>query len=142
MKTLSAKPAEVRREWLLVDADGKTLGRLASEIALRLWGKHKPIFTPHVDAGDYIVVINAEKIRVTGSKRTDKTYYRHTGYPGGLKSSSFEEMIGSHPERVLGAAVKGMLPKNSLGQAMFKKLKIYAGSEHPHAAQQPLPVDL
>lgn len=141
MKTLSAKPAEVRREWLLVDANGKTLGRLATEIALRLRGKHKPIFTPHVDTGDYIVVVNAEKIRVTGNKRKDKVYYRHTGYPGGLRSTTFEEMIDKHPERVLGFAVKGMLPKNSLGQAMFGKLKIYAGPEHPHVAQQPLPVE-
>ena len=137
MTTVSAKPAEVRREWYLVDATEKTLGRLASEIAHRLRGKHKPEFTPHVDTGDYIVVINAEKVRVTGNKAKGKIYHSHTGYPGGLKSISFEKLIEKAPERVIQNAVKGMLPKGPLGRAMFKKLKIYAGEEHPHAAQQP-----
>lgn len=137
MKTYSAKAGEVTRDWFVVDAADKTLGRLASEIAHRLRGKHKPEFTPHVDTGDYIVVINAEKVRVTGAKATDKMYHRHTGYPGGLKSISFEKLVEKAPERVIQGAVKGMLPRNPLGRAMFKKLKVYAGSEHPHAAQQP-----
>ena len=137
MKTYSAKTGEVNQDWFVVDAADKTLGRLASEIAHRLRGKHKPEYTPHVDAGDYIVVINAEKIKVTGAKTTDKMYHRHTGYPGGLKSISFEKLIEKAPERVIQGAVKGMLPRNPLGRAMFKKLKVYAGSEHPHAAQQP-----
>jgi len=142
MKTFSAKPAEVKRDWYLVDASDKTLGRLATEIALRLRGKHKPEFTPHVDTGDYIVVINAEKINVTGNKRTDKIYHHHTGYIGNLKSISFDKLIDKAPERVLETAVKGMLPKNPLGRAMFRKLKVYAGSEHQHAAQQPQPLDI
>ena len=137
MKTFSAKPAEVKRDWFVVDADGKTLGRLASEIARRLRGKHKPEYTPHVDTGDYIVVINAEKIRVTGNKAKDKMYYKHTGYIGNMKSTNFTKMIQEHPERVLELAVKGMLPKNPLGRAMFKKMKVFAGSEHNHQAQQP-----
>jgi len=137
MKTFSAKPAEVQRDWLLVDADGKTLGRLASEIAHRLRGKHKAEFTPHVDTGDYIVVINAEKIRVTGTKTKDKLYHRHTGYPGGLRTLSFEKLLARAPERILQTAVKGMLPRNPLGRDMFRKLKVYAGPAHPHAAQQP-----
>lgn len=137
MKTFTAKPAEVRRDWFVVDAEGKTLGRLATEIARRLRGKHKAEYTPHVDTGDYIVVINAEKVRVTGKKATDKNYYRHTGYPGGLRTMSFEKLIDHAPERVLEIAVKGMLPKGPLGRAMHKKMKVYAGSEHPHAAQQP-----
>jgi len=137
MKTFSAKAEDVSRDWFVVDASDKTLGRLASEIAHRLRGKHKPEFTPHVDTGDYIVVINAEKIRVTGAKATDKMYHHHTGYPGGLKSMSFEKLIDKAPERVLQGAVKGMLPRNPLGRAMFKKLKVYAGTDHPHAAQQP-----
>lgn len=137
MKTFSAKAESVTRDWYVVDADGKTLGRLASEIAHRLRGKHKPEYTPHVDTGDYIVVINAEKIRVTGAKSTDKMYHHHTGYPGGLKSISFEKLIDKAPERVLQGAVKGMLPRNPLGRAMFKKLKVYAGEQHPHTAQQP-----
>ena len=140
--TVSAKPAEVRRDWYLVDADGKTLGRLASEIARRLKGKHKPIFTPHVDTGDYIVVVNAEKIRVTGNKLQDKMYHHHTGYVGHLKSISLEKQLAKAPERVLQAAVKGMLPKNALGRAMFKKLRVYAGTEHGHQAQQPQPLDI
>ncbi|MFD1383944.1 50S ribosomal protein L13 [Rhodanobacter aciditrophus] len=137
MKTFTAKPAEVRRDWFVVDAEGKTLGRLATEIARRLRGKHKAEYTPHVDTGDYIVVINAEKVRVTGNKAADKNYYRHTGYPGGLRSMSFEKLIDHAPERVLELAVKGMLPKGPLGRAMHKKMKVYAGTEHPHAAQQP-----
>jgi len=137
MGTFSAKAAEVKRDWFLVDADGKTLGRLASEIALRLRGKHKPVYTPHVDTGDYIVVINAEKIRVTGNKAKNKMYYKHTGYIGNLKSISFEKLIQKSPERVLETAVKGMLPKGPLGRDMYRKLKVYAGSEHNHDAQQP-----
>ena len=137
MKTFSAKAEQVQRDWYLVDAAEKTLGRLASEIAHRLRGKHKAEYTPHVDTGDYIVVINAEKIQVTGAKTTDKMYHHHTGYPGGLKSISFEKLIDKVPERVIQNAVKGMLPRNPLGRAMFKKLKVYAGDEHPHTAQQP-----
>ena len=142
MKTLSAKPAEVVRDWYLVDASGKTLGRLATEIARRLRGKHKPVYTPHVDTGDYIVVVNVEKIHVSGNKANDKMYYRHSGYPGGLKQANFSQMIERSPERVLELAVKGMLPKNPLGRAMFKKLKVYAGNGHRHAAQQPQPLDI
>jgi large subunit ribosomal protein L13 len=137
MKTYSAKAGEVNRDWFVVDAADRTLGRLAAEIAHRLRGKHKPEYTPHVDTGDYIVVINAEKVKVTGSKSTDKMYHHHTGYPGGLKSLSFEQQIEKAPERVIQGAVKGMLPRNPLGRAMFKKLKVYAGAEHPHSAQQP-----
>ena len=137
MKTFSAKAEDVRHDWFVVDASGKTLGRLASEIAHRLRGKHKAEYTPHVDTGDYIVVINAEKIHVTGAKATDKMYHHHTGFIGGIKSISFEKLIDKAPERVLQTAVKGMLPRNPLGRAMFKKLKVYAGEEHPHPAQQP-----
>ena len=137
MKTFSAKAEDVSRDWFVVDASDKNLGRLASEIAHRLRGKHKAEYTPHVDTGDYIVVINAEKVRVTGNKATGKIYHRHTGYPGGLKSMSFEKLIDRAPERVIQSAVKGMLPRNPLGRAMFKKLKVYAGNEHPHTAQQP-----
>lgn len=142
MGTFSAKAAEVKRDWFLVDADGKTLGRLASEIALRLRGKHKPVYTPHVDTGDYIVVINAEKIRVTGNKAKNKIYYKHTGYIGNLKSISFEKLIKKAPERVLETAVKGMLPKGPLGRDMYRKLKVYAGTEHKHDAQQPQPLEI
>jgi large subunit ribosomal protein L13 len=137
MKTFSAKAGEINHDWFVVDAADKTLGRLASEIAHRLRGKHKPEYTPNVDTGDYIVVINAEKVRVTGAKATDKIYHHHTGYPGGIKSMSFEKLIDKAPERVIQGAVKGMLPRNPLGRAMFRKLKVYAGPEHPHAAQQP-----
>lgn len=137
MKTYSAKPETVKREWFVVDAADQTLGRLATEVALRLKGKHKPEYTPHVDTGDYIVVINAEKIQVTGNKAKDKVYYHHTGYVGGIKSITFEKLIAEKPEQAIEKAVKGMLPKNPLGRAMFKKMKVYAGSEHPHAAQQP-----
>lgn len=142
MTTVSAKPAEVRRAWYLVDAEGKTLGRLATEIASRLRGKHKPQYTPHVDTGDYMVVVNAEKIRVTGNKRSDKMYYRHTGYIGNLKSRSLEQMLADHPERVIQFAVKGMLPRNPLGRAMLSKLKVYAGPEHRHQAQQPQALEI
>ena len=137
MKTFSAKPETVERDWFVVDATDKVLGRLAAEIATRLRGKHKPEYTPHVDTGDYIVVVNAEKVRVTGKKATDKIYHSHTGYPGGLKSISFEKLVDKAPERTIQSAVKGMLPKGPLGRAMFGKLKVYAGDEHPHAAQQP-----
>lgn len=137
MKTYSAKASDVRREWYLIDATDKVLGRLSVEIAKRLRGKHKPVFTPHVDTGDFIVVVNADKIRVTGNKAQDKMYYRHTGYPGGLYETNFKKMQERFPERALELAVKGMLPKGPLGYAMLKKLKVYAGSQHPHAAQQP-----
>ena len=137
MKTFSAKPAEVKRDWYVVDADGKTLGRLSTELARRLRGKHKAEYTPHVDTGDYIIVINADKVRVTGNKEKDKIYYKHTGYIGNMKSVSLGKLRQTHPERIIETAVKGMLPKNPLGRAMFKKLKVYAGAEHSHQAQQP-----
>ena len=137
MKTFSAKSHEVQRDWYIVDASGKVLGRVAAEIARRLRGKHKPEFTPHVDTGDYIVVVNADKLRVTGNKAKDKLYHRHTTYPGGIYTTSFEKMQARHPERVLQLAVKGMLPKGPLGYAMLRKMKVYAGAEHPHVAQQP-----
>ena len=137
MKTFSAKAHEVRRDWFVVDAADKTLGRLASEIARRLRGKHKPEYTPHVDTGDYIVVVNADKIRVTGNKANDKMYHHHTGYIGNMKSISFEKLQQKAPGRVLELAVKGMLPKNPLGRAMYRKLKIYPGPDHQHSAQQP-----
>jgi large subunit ribosomal protein L13 len=142
MKTFSAKAHEVRRDWFVVDAADKTLGRLASEIALRLRGKHKPEYTPHVDTGDYIVVVNADRIRVTGRKASDKMYHHHTGYIGNMKSISFEKLQQKAPGRVLELAVKGMLPKNPLGRAMYRKLKIYAGPEHQHAAQQPKALEI
>ena len=142
MKTFSAKPAEVKRDWYVIDATGKTLGRMATEIARRLRGKHKPEYTPHVDTGDYIVVVNAEKVQVTGNKFNDKMYYRHTGYPGGIKEASFAKMQESKPERIIEIAVKGMLPKNPLGRAMYRKLKVYSGAEHKHSAQQPKTLDI
>jgi large subunit ribosomal protein L13 len=142
MKTFSAKAESVERDWYVVDAEGKTLGRLATEVASRLRGKHKPEFTPHVDTGDYIVVVNAEKVAVTGDKATKKIYYSHTEYPGGIKDINFQQLINKAPERVIQSAVKGMLPRGPLGREMFRKLKIYAGSEHPHAAQQPQTLDL
>ena len=142
MKTFSAKPAEVRRDWYVVDATNKTLGRLSTEIASRLRGKHKPEFTPHVDTGDYIVVVNAEKIRVTGNKLKDKMYHHHTGYIGNLKSVPLDELLATQPERALEHAVKGMLPKGPLGRKMLSKLRVFAGPEHNHAAQQPIPLDL
>ena len=140
--TISTKPETVQQDWYIVDASGKTLGRLCSELARRLRGKHKPVYTPHVDTGDYIVVINAEKIGVTGKKLQDKMYYRFTGYVGNLKSESLGQALDAHPERVIETSVKGMLPKNPLGRAMFKKLKVYKGSEHPHTAQQPQVLDI
>lgn len=142
MKTFSAKSESVKHQWLLVDATDRTLGRIATEIAMRLRGKHKPEYTPHVDTGDYVVVVNAEKVKVTGQKESDKMYYRHSGYPGGIKSLSFSQMVEKAPERILHLAVKGMMPKNKLSQKMLGKLKIYAGDTHPHAAQQPIPLDI
>jgi len=142
MKTFSAKAEEVERDWYVVDAEGKALGRLATEIAHRLRGKHKPEYTPHVDTGDYIVVINAEKIGVTGNKEQDKMYYHHTGYIGNLKSISLGKLREKHPERIIQSAVKGMLPKNTLGRNMFKKMKVFVGAEHTHQAQQPKALEL
>ena len=142
MKTYSAKKETVKRNWYLVDATDKTLGRISTEIANRLRGKHKAEYTPHVDTGDYIVVVNAEKVKVSGNKTTDKMYYHHTGYPGGIKSISFDKLIDKAPERALESAVKGMMPKNKLSRAMLAKLKVYAGNEHPHSAQQPQPLEL
>lgn len=142
MKTFSAKPETVKRDWFVIDAEDKVLGRLATEIARRLRGKHKAEYTPHVDTGDYIVVINAEKVAVTGNKFKDKMYHRHTGYPGGLKSINFEKLQASKPEMIIEKAVKGMLPKNPLGRDMFRKLKVFAGSEHNHAAQQPTALEI
>jgi len=142
MRTESTKPAQVRREWYLVDAQGKTLGRLASELARRLRGKHKVAYTPHVDTGDYIVVVNAEKVRVTGNKLRNKLYHHHTGYIGSLKSISLGKLLDKAPERVIVHAVKGMLPRNPLGRAMLKKLRVYAGPQHRHQAQQPQPLDI
>ena len=136
-KTFTPRAGDIERQWFVVDAEGKTLGRLASQIAHILRGKHKPTYSPHMDLGDHIVVINAEKIRVTGRKADQKVYYRHTGYPGGLRTTTYEDMLGKHPERILRIAVKGMLPNNILGRQMFKKLRVYAGPEHEHAAQQP-----
>ena len=140
--TVFAKSGSVRGDWFVVDASDKTLGRLATQIAHRLKGKHKPIYSPHVDMGDHIVVLNAEKIHVTGRKLTDKIYYHHTGYIGGIKSIALEKLLKEHPERVIEIAVKGMLPKNTLGRQMFRKLHVFAGSEHPHTAQQPKPLEI
>ena len=142
MKTFSAKPAEVRRDWYVVDATGKTLGRLSTEIAHRLRGKHKPEYTPHIDTGDYIVVVNAEKVRVTGNKLKDKMYHHHTGFIGNLKSVSLGKLLDEHPERVIEKAVKGMLPRGPLGRQMYSKLRVFAGPEHTHAAQQPIPLEV
>lgn len=142
MKTVFAKPERVRRDWYLVDASGKTLGRLASEVAFRLCGKHKPEYTPHVDCGDHIIVINAEKVAVTGNKLRDKQYHQHSGYLGGLKTIALGKMLQEHPERAIEYAVKGMLPKTILGRQMFRKLHVFAGTAHPHTAQQPKPLDL
>ena len=142
MKTFSAKPQEVQSSWYLVNAEGQTLGRLASQIASRLRGKHKPEYTPHVDTGDYIVVVNAEKIRVTGRKLKDKIYYKHTGYIGNLKKESLEHLMQRAPEKALERAIKGMLPRNPLGRQMFKKLRVFSGTEHPHQAQQPVLLEL
>ena len=142
MKTFSAKPETVKRDWFVIDAENKVLGRLATEIARRLRGKHKAEYTPHVDTGDYIIVINADKIAVTGNKETDKQYHHHTGYPGGLKTISLDKQRIKAPERIIETAVKGMLPKNPLGRAMFRKLKVYAGAEHGHTAQQPQTLEI
>ena len=142
MKTFSAKPAEVRRDWYVVDATNKTLGRLSTEIAHRLRGKHKPEYTPHVDTGDYIVVVNAEKVRVTGNKLQDKMYHHHTGYVGNLKSVPLQKMLDEHPERVIEKAVKGMLPRGPLGRQRYSKLRVFVGPEHTHAAQQPIPLEV
>lgn len=140
--TYMAKPQNVERKWYVVDAEGKTLGRLASQVAAILRGKHKPTFTPHVDCGDYVIIVNAEKVRVTGKKETEKVYLRHSGYPGGQKAITFERMIQTHPTRVLELAIKGMLPHNRLGRRMYRKLKVYAGPDHPHAAQKPEKLEL
>ena len=142
MKTFSAKPAEVSRDWYVVDATGQTLGRLSTEIARRLRGKHKPVYTPHVDTGDYIVVINAEKVRVTGNKLKDKMYHHHPGYIGNLQSISLEKLLDAAPERVIEHSVKGMLPKGPLGRKMLSKLRVFAGPEHEHTAQQPIPLEM
>ena len=142
MRTFTGKAAEIERDWYVVDAEGQTLGRLASKIAPILRGKHKPIYTPHLDCGDFVIVINADKVRVTGRKLDQKIYYRHSGYPGGLKSITLREQLNRHPERVIEAAVRGMLPKNKLGRRMFKKLKVYASATHPHEAQKPKPLEL
>ncbi len=142
MKTVSMRAEDVRRSWYVVDAENQTLGRLATAIASRLRGKHKPEFTPHVDTGDYIIVVNADKVSVTGNKETGKIYYRHSGYPGGIKGTSLGRMRETHPERIIEKAVKGMLPRNPLGRAMFKQLKVYAGATHPHSAQQPETLEL
>jgi large subunit ribosomal protein L13 len=142
MKTVSAKKETVTRNWYVVDATGKTLGRLCTEIANRLRGKHKPEFTPHVDTGDYVVVVNAEKIVVTGKKATDKLYHHHSGYPGGIKSISFDKLLVKSPEMIIEKAVKGMMPKNKLSRAMLSKLKVYAGNDHPHSAQQPILLEI
>jgi len=142
VKTYTVRKGDIKREWYVVDAQGKTLGRLASEIAKILRGKHKPIYVPHLDCGDYVIVVNAEKVRVTGRKLDQKFYYRHSGYPGGLKSISLRDQLQKHPTRILEAAVRGMLPKNRLGRAIIKKLKVYAGGSHPHQAQQPKALEL
>lgn len=142
MRTFSARERDIEKKWYVVDAQGKTLGRLASEIVTILRGKHKPIYTPHIDCGDYVIVVNAEKVRVTGLKLDQKAYYRHSGYPGGLKTVTLRDQLKKFPERVIETAVKGMLPKNRLGRRMHKKLKVYAGPNHPHAAQKPQPLEL
>lgn len=141
-RTYSAKPTEVQRTWYVVDAEGKTLGRLATTVAATLRGKHKPTYTPHIDTGDFVVVVNADKIKVTGNKETQKVYYRHSNYPGGLKSETLKEMRERHPDRIIENAVKGMLPRTSLGKQQLTKLKIYAGAEHPHTAQNPVALEL
>jgi large subunit ribosomal protein L13 len=142
MKTFTPKPQDIQRDWYVVDAQDKILGRLATSIATRLRGKHKPEFAPHADNGDFVVVVNADKIRVTGNKLVDKKYYRHSGYPGGIKETALKDVLDRHPERVITMAVKGMLPRNRLGRALLKKLKVYAGAEHPHAAQNPQSLDI
>ncbi len=141
-KTYVPREADIERRWFVVDAEGQTLGRLASEIATVLRGKHKPIFTPHMDVGDYVIVVNAEKVKVTGAKNDQKTYYRHSGYPGGFRQTKFRDMIERHPERVIEKAVRGMIPHNVLGDQTLKKLRVYAGPNHPHVAQQPTPLEI
>lgn len=140
--TYSAKPSDIRRKWFVVDAEGMVLGRLASTVATVLRGKHKAMYTPSMDTGDFVIVVNADKVAVTGNKETQKVYYRHSGYPGGLKETSYEKMMAEHPERIVQNAVKGMLPHNRLGRAMAKKLHVYAGPEHPHGAQKPEPLEI
>lgn len=142
VKTYQAKPGEVEREWLLIDGTDQVLGRLATRVAQILRGKHKPQYTPHVDTGDFVIIINAEKVKLTGLKAAEKAYYRHSGYPGGLKRESYAQAMARHPERVVERAVRGMLPKNTLGRAMAKKLKVYAGPDHPHGAQKPRTIDV
>lgn len=142
MKTFFATNETAKRDWVVLDAEGKTLGRLATEVARRLRGKHKPEYTPHIDTGDYVVVVNAAKVRATGNKHLGKVYYRHTEYPGGIRATTLGEMLDKHPERVIEKAVKGMLPKGPLGYAQFRKLKVYAGAEHPHTAQQPVSISI
>lgn len=142
MKTYTPKPPEIERKWYLVDANGKILGRLASQIATILRGKHKPIYSPHMDVGDHVIIINAEKIRVTGKKASNKRYYRHTGYPGGLRFDTYAALMQKHPERILEKAIRGMLPHNKLGRKMYKKLKVYAGEDHPHQAQKPEKIEI
>ena len=142
MKTLSIKQEDVRRSWYVIDATNRTLGRLSTQIAIRIRGKHKAEFSPHVDSGDYVVVINADKVRVTGNKLNDKTYHHHTGFPGGIKAISLAKLMQKKPEKVVEMAVRGMMPKNKLGRSMISKLKVYAGNEHPHAAQQPQPLEI
>lgn len=142
MRTISAREQDIQRDWYVVDAQGQTLGRLATQVASILRGKHKPIFTPHVDCGDYVIIVNAEKIHVTGQKMTQKKYYRHSGYPGGLREVVLKDQLEKFPDRVLESAVRGMLPKNRLGRKMFRKLKVYAGPNHPHEAQQPKPLEI
>lgn len=142
MRTYAVKASDIKRDWYVVDAAGKTLGRLASEVAKVLRGKHKPIYSPHLDTGDYVIVINADRVVVTGKKLSDKMYYHHSMYPGGLKAANLETLLERHPTRVMYFAVRGMLPKNRLGRRMIKKLKIYAGADHPHAAQQPKPLEI
>jgi len=142
VRTFTQKQEEIERNWYIVDAEGETLGRLASRIAPILKGKHKPVYTPHLDCGDFVIIVNAEKVRVTGRKMDQKLYHRHSGYPGGLRSISLKDQLAKHPERVLQAAIRGMLPKNKLGRRMLKKLKVYAGDSHPHQAQQPRPLEL
>lgn len=142
MKTVSAREQDIQREWFVVDAQGQTLGRLATRVATVLRGKHKPNYTPHVDCGDHVIIVNAEKIHTTGQKLTQKKYYRHSGYPGGLKEITLRDQLQKFPDRVLESAIRGMLPKNTLGRRMFKKLKVYAGPDHPHQAQQPRPLEL
>ena len=142
MKTYSVKKEEIQREWFVVDAEGQTLGRLASKVAPILRGKHKPIYTPSMDCGDFVIIINADKIRVTGNRLDDKVYYRYSGYPGGLKEITMRDQLAKHPHRILKSAVKGMLPRNRLGRQMFKKLKVYADANHPHTAQKPKQLDL